>query len=202
MKRILLLTALLVGGALQSQAQSWTDLFKNLFNRSEKKSEQQIEKSKYISAAALAATWVYAAPVIDYTGEDPVAAMAVSALEGQVEGIVAKAGIVSGRDKITFNSNRTAKVEIDQLSTMGNYRYTPSTGGITLSVELKEKLVSLEGETEYENGELTLRFKAEEVLSMVQTAAPKLAENDYVKIASSIIANYPGIRIGATFKRE
>lgn len=201
MKKIALILLLLAGVTAESQAQSWADMLKSFFGLSEKKSEELVPEVKSISTADLVATWFFADPVIDYTGSDPVASMAVSALEGQVDGILQKAGIQSGRDRITFNKNLTLKIEINGIVAGGNYVYDPTTGNITLTVAMKEKVATLNGQTAYENGVLTLKFDAEKVLETMTAAVPSLAENDYVKIASSVISSYPGIRIGGTFKQ-
>ncbi len=200
MKKILLVLLLLSSVSVDSQAQSWADMLKSLFGMSTKKSEEIIPETTHIKASELAKTWLFSEPVIDYTGSDPVATMAVSALEGQMEGLMAKAGIQSGRDRVTFKTNKTLTIEINGVVAMGNYTYNPSTGEITMSVSMKEKTATLSGQTEYENGVLKLVFDANHVLSTMKAAAPSLADHDYVKIASSVIDTYPGIRLGGTFK--
>lgn len=201
MKKIALILLLLSGLSAESQAQSWTEMLKSFFGMSTKKSEEPLPETKHISASELATTWLFSEPVIDYTGSDPVATMAVSALEGQMEGLMAKAGIQRGRDRITFNRNNTLTVEINGVTAAGNYSYNPTSGEITISVSLKEKSATLRGETEYEEGQLKLVFEADHVLSTMKAAAPSLADHDYVKIASSVIASYPGIRLGGVFKK-
>lgn len=199
MKRIVLIMVLLVGVSFQSQAQSWADLLKSFFSRSNT-TKEVVEEPKYISAAELARTWVFDAPVIDYTGSDPVAQMAVGTLEGQLDGLVVKGGVQSGRDYITLKSDKSLVIGIDKYQAHGRYSYNPKNGGITLQLAYADKQATLTGQVEYKNGVLTLRFNASEALQSMTAAAPSLAENDYVKVASMVITNYPGIRIGGTFK--
>jgi hypothetical protein len=201
MKRILLILALLSGSILDSQAQSWSEMLKSLFGIGSQKETELVPEVKHITASELASTWIFADPVIVYTGSDPVATMAVSALEGQMDGILLKGGVQRGRDRVTFNKRGTMTLEINDFIGAGNYLYTPSTGEITLTLTSKEKSLTITGKSEYKEGVLTLKFDADKALSALQVAAPSLAENDYVKIASSIISSYPGIEIGASFKR-
>lgn len=201
MKRIILILALLSGSILESEAQSWTEMLKSFFGMSTKKETTLVPETKYISAAELAATWVFSDPVITYTGSDPVATMAISALEGQLDGILLKGGVQRGRDRVTFNKRGTMTIEINDFIGAGNYVYQPATGEITLTLSSKEKSITLTGKTEYKEGVLTMKFDADKALSTIKAAAPSLAENDYVKIATSIISSYPGIEIGGSFKR-
>lgn len=202
MKKIALILLLLAGVTAESRAQSWADLLKSFFSRSSSATKEVVEESKYISASELAATWVFENPVIDYTGTDPVATMAVSALEGQMESIIAKGGVVSGRDYLTLKADKSLLVGIDKHLAQGRYSYNPKTGEITLQLSYADKQATLTGNVEWDSGVLTLRFNANEALRAMTAAVPSLTENEYVQVASTVIANYPGIRIGGTFKKR
>lgn len=200
MKRLLLILLLVTGYATESRAQSWGDMLKSLFGMESKEEKELQPEVKYMTTAELLKTWVFSEPKIDYTGSDPVATMAVSALEGQIDPIMAKSGIQRGRDRVTFHRNLKMTIEIDKFKGEGGYAYNPATGEITLTVAMKGQQVSMSGSTEYKDGVLTLWFDAGKALETMKAAVPELSENDYVKIASSLIASYPGIRIGGSFK--
>ncbi len=199
MKRLFLLLALLGGLCLPIEAQSLNDLLKGLLGSGTMTAAPAATPEKYITVRQLARTWTYTRAVVEYGGEDPLAAMAVSALSDQIEHYALKVGIVSGREKLTLQRNGTARVQIGDKSGTGSYRYNASTGEITLSVTIGDKSASLRGQTRYKEGKLTLLFPAERVLQTMKQAVPSLAENGYLKIAETVIANYPEIRIGAQF---
>lgn len=202
MKRILLVIALLGGVCFPSEAQSWSDLLKGLFGSSETTEQQTAPVAvKHPSLRQLWGTWSYEEALIDYTGDDMLASMGVTALKSQIEGYCQKAGIVAGREKITLNRNYTTRIRIKEKQVEGRYTYNASTGGITLTLKVEGRDLTLGGTASLQNGELTLLFKAEEVLSAMKAAAPELSENDHIKIASTVIASYPGIRIGAKFSK-
>ncbi len=203
MKRILLIFALLGGVCFPSEAQSWGDLLKGLFGNSETSQEAPTPTPtlKHPSSRQLWGTWAYQEALIDYTGEDMLASMAVSALEGQIEGYCTKAGVVAGREKLTLSRNGTARILIKGKEAEGRYTYSPTSGAITLKITLDGKQASLQGTASLKEGSLHLYFKAEEVLAAMKSAAPELAENEHIKIASTLISNYPGIRIGVRLKR-
>jgi len=202
MKRIILIIATLCI-LNTAQAQDLKSLLKGLFGSSEKKesAEKGAETPKYLTAQEIAGSWIYAGAAISYTGDDVLASMAVTALQGQIESYCAKAGIVAGRDKVILGRGGTLLVQIGEKKASGTYSYDPKTGAVTLRIAIGGKQGTLTGSTAWENGTLTLLFDAEEALSAMKAAAPELAQKEQVKMASTLIANYPGIKIGARATR-
>lgn len=205
MKRIAWITALLCCMTAEAGAQDWRGLLRGLFGSSNKETETEQTApepaSKHLTAQELAGTWVYAGAVIRYTGDDLLASMAVSALQGQIEEYCTKAGVVVGRDRVTLDGKGGAVVRIDQREAKGSYRYDPATGSIRIEIAIRGKQGILTGTTEYENGTLTLLFNAREALDAMKAAAPQLAQNEKVKMASTLIDQYPGLMIGAKATR-
>lgn len=201
MKKLLFILLFALGTTIPTEAQSWKEIFGSLFGGNSSKNETTTVVTKYPSEKQLAASWSYAEAVIDYTGDDLLATMAVSALEGQVEGYCTKAGIVAGRDRILFKRNGGVEVNISDHKAEGTYCYDAERGALTLEVAWVGQTATLTGEATYESGVLTLLFKAESVIATMKAASPKLAENDHVKMAAAVVASYPGIQIGARFKR-
>lgn len=200
MKRLLLLVLFVGSMSLEAEAQSWLQLLQNLFGGSSK-SEEVVEEPKFITANQLLGDWLFASTEIEYAGNDPLASMGVSAMKGQAADLAAKAGVVVGRDKATFNSMNRASLQIGDRKVEGNYRYNPQTGEITLSIEIGQKHHALTGKTHYENGTLKLLFNTNEALAALKEALPSMAQNDYVKVGEQIITAYPGIQIGASFHK-
>lgn len=197
-----IIAALLCCMSTEVGAQDWKGLLRGLFGSSDKKSEQTApETTKYLSAKDLTGTWIYAGTVIRYTGDDLLASMAVSALEGQIEEYCKKAGVVAGRDRVTLDGRGGALVQIGGHQAKGSYKYDPNTGSIHIDIAIRDKQGTLTGTTEYENGTLTLLFNAREALDAMMKAAPQLAQNEKIKMASALIDQYPGLQIGARATR-
>ena len=112
-----------------------------------------------------------------------------------------KAGVVAGRDRVTLDRRGGALVRIDKHEAKGSYRYDPATGSICVEIDIRGKRGTLTGTTEYENGTLTLLFDAREALDAMMAAAPGLAQNEKIKMASALIDQYPGLKIGAKATR-
>lgn len=187
----------------RTEAQSLRSLWQSLFGSGgETKTEQAEPERKYMTAAQLAGTWFYEEAAIAYTGDDMLASMAVSALKGQVEAYAAKAGVVAGRDRLVLNADRTLLFAAGKHTAKGTYAYDASTGAVTMHVEIGGKQGTLTGTTAYENGVMTLLFDAGEALAAMKAAAPQLAQNENVKLATTVVENYPGIRIGARLKKK
>ena len=203
MKRIARITTLLCCMTAEAGARDWKGLLRGLFGSSDKQTEQPAPEPapKHLTAQQLVGTWVYAGAVIRYTGEDLLASMAVGVLEGQIEEYCAKAGVVAGRDRVTLDRRGGALVRIDKHEAKGSYRYDPATGSICVEIDIRGKRGTLTGTTEYENGTLTLLFDAREALDAMMAAAPGLAQNEKIKMASALIDQYPGLKIGAKATR-
>ena len=201
MKRILMLGALLLC-LNRAGAQSLQSLWQSLFGLDETKTEQTAPAPRPMTAAQLAGTWLYSEAAIDYAGDDMLASMAVSALKGQVEAYAAKAGVVAGRDRLILNADRTLRFIAGKHSAKGTYSYDASAGRVTMHVEIGGKQCSLTGTTTYEKGVMTLLFDAGEALDAMKAAAPQLTQNENVKLATTVVENYPGIRLGARLKKR
>ncbi len=198
MKKLFLLMIILCSTPLATPAQSWDDLLKALFTPAAS-TEPTTPSEELISAKRLASTWTYQRAIVEYAGEDPLAAMAVGLLSEQIEPYSLKVGIVPERDKLILQKNGRAKVIIGEKQGSGTYRYNPKTGEFSISATIEGKSATLSGYTRYREGRLTLLFPAEKVLQTIKQAIPSLAKNEYMQIAETVIANYPGISIGAEF---
>lgn len=183
-------------------AQSLQRLWQSLFGSDETKTEQTVPEQKPMTAAQLAGTWLYSEAAIDYAGDDMLASMAVSALKGQVEAYAAKAGVVAGRDRLILGADRTLRFIAGKHTAKGTYAYDATSGTVTMQVEIGGRQCTLAGMTTCENGVMTLLFDAGEALAAMKAAAPQLAQNENVKLATTVVENYPGIRLGACLKKR
>ncbi len=206
MKNITLFVLLLLATS-QSRAQSLSDLFKGLFGSGrtetvESKTESKPAGPKFPSAATLAGTWIYSEPIVEYTGDDMLAKMAVSALRGQVADLAAKTGLQSGRDKVRLTDKGRVTLEIGEKKVDATYKYTPATGTMALTLHAGDRTATFRGTAELTaGGELQLTFDATDCMRVIRTVAPEAMENSYFKTLSAIVEQYPGLRGGCKLTR-
>ena len=202
MKRILLLIALLSGSiAPQAGAQSLSSLLKSLFGTPAAEQSAAPEAPAAPTAAELLGTWYYNKAAVTYSGNDLLASLAVAALEEPIAGYGAKAGLVAGRDRLVFGTRGRLTAQVDKTKKEGSYTYDPATGSLTLRIAIGDSVGELTGRATLEKGQLTLLFDAQEALAAMDSAAPKLRQNEQVQFAASIVAAYPGIQLGGVLKR-
>ncbi len=201
MKRLITILVLTIGICLSGNAQSLGSLLEGLFSGSGEK-EQLTESStqKPLAQSELEGKWFYNKAVVEYAGNDLLAAMAVGLVDQHINDYCTKAGVVAGRDNLTF-AKSTYRFEIDKNKGVGEYAYSPQEGVIELSAKVKGKELRLKGKSRYQNEVLTLLFEAGDALEVIKRASPKLAESENVKIASQIIESLPGIYIGVEMKK-
>jgi len=202
MKKIIIF-ALLLLAAPQSRAQSLSDLFKGLFGSGRTEAaESKPEGPKFPAAAELAGTWIYTEPIVEYTGDDVLAKMAVSALHGQASDLAAKMGLQAGRDKVRWSDKGRVTLEIGDKSLDASYKYTPATGAMEITLQAKERTATFRGTAELAaDGALRLTFDATDCMRVIRTVAPEAMENTYFKTLNAIVEQYPGLLGGCKFTR-
>lgn len=205
MKRILLTALLLLGPALhQTQAQSWKNILGNLFGGS-KKEEKVPEKTpaepRCPTAQELTGAWTYTEATLAYTGSDMLASLAVAGLQGQIGSYFAKAGLVPGRDGLTFGPKSALTLRIGEREASGTYTYNQTDGTIVITLTVDGKSASFCGSGSLAGDVLTLLFDANEALAVAKKVAPSAFENGNVQTVASIVEKYPGLMIGCKMKR-
>ena len=201
MKRLILIIAIVIGSNYSADAQSLFDMFKSFFGVSSKSEEVTTETPKFTTRAELLGKWVFSKGVISYSGSDPIAQMAISALQGQIDPYLAKAGIIPGKDNMTLCNDNRAVANIKDKDIEGRYSYDETTGKITVSLTIEEHSGSLVGDVTMEGGALKILFKAKDALEALKRTSKSIAEDENVKIAEQIISSYPEVEFGGVFRR-
>lgn len=201
MKKIVLILLLTLCSSVNADAQSLFDMLKGFFGDSTKSDEQVDNTPKFITRAELLGEWTFSSGEVSYSGDDPIARMAISALKGEINPYLNRANVIAGRDKITFRNNNKVIASIADKSFEGEYNYNESTGVLTISLAIENIRGSLEATTKLENGTLTILFKAKEALDALKRASSEFAENEHIKIAEQIINSYPEVELGGSFKK-
>lgn len=205
MKRILLTALLLAGPALhQTQAQSWKNIFGNLFGsakKEEKAPQQTPAEPRCPTAQELSGAWTYTEATLAYTGSDMLASLAVAGLQGQIGSYFAKAGLVPGRDGVTFGPQDALTLRIGERQAGGTYAYEPADGTVVITLTVDGKSASFRGTGSLAGDVLTLLFDANEALAVAKKVAPAAFENGNVQTVASIVEKYPGLKIGCKMKK-
>lgn len=203
MRKIILFVALVLT-APQSRAQSLTDFFKSLFGSGRTETAETAPATpKHPAAATLAGTWVYNDLIVEYTGGDVLAKMAVSALRGQAADLAAKMGLQPGRDKLRWAETGRMTVEIGEKRFDATCEYAQTTGTVALTLQAADRTATFHGAVELADDDtLRLTFDAADCMRVIRTVAPEAMENTYFKTLNAIVEQYPGLRGGGKFNRE
>lgn len=203
MKRILFATLLLCGLiAPGTQAQSWSSLLKGLVGGSkEEKTEVKTTAPARLTADLIAGKWMYAEATLAYTGSDMLAQLAVAGLQGQASSYFSKAGLVPGRDAITFGKKNDVTLHIGGREAAGTYSFNSLNGTLVVTLTVDGKSASFRGTASLNDGLLLLLFDANETLHVVRTVSPSAAQDSNVQTLGTIIEKYPGLLIGGKLKK-
>lgn len=201
MKRLLFLALLSCATLGRAEAQSWSDMFKSLFGGKQETAAEQETAERTALPASIEGNWIYQDPVVVYTGDDMLAALAVAGLQDQFASYYAKAGLTPGEGGFTLRRNGKVRIEMaGQID--GEYRYDSTAGTLSFTGTANGKTVEFDGEVSFESSTMTLLFDARQSLETVQAVSSKAAEDSRMQQISAILKQYPGIKLGAKFRKR
>lgn len=180
-------------------AQSLTDLFKSIFGGS---SETTATETTVTIPQSVAGTWIYREPAITYTGDDMLAAIAVTGLRDQFASYYTKAGLTPGQGGITLRKNDKVRAEMAGHEIEGTYTYDADSGSLTFTGTIGGKSASVTGQVTVEEGMMTLLFDAGKTLEIAKSLSPKLSEDARIQQISAILNQYPGIMLGGKLSKR
>lgn len=166
--------------------------------------EGLISNSVKVTEKTLQGTWIYQSPACRFTSEDALTqaggAVAATTVEGKLNEIFTKAGIVKGSTKFIFNSDNTCSVEIGGKTMGGTYSLNSETRTITIAVT--GGLVKLSGKVFYSGKTLSVLFDANKLLSTLQLIATFTGKSDsMLGSVASMLGNVDGMMVGMNFTR-
>lgn len=185
-----------------SFAQSLSDLFNSLSGMFGSSTPQQevVEKPTYPTDKEIIGTWVYSQPEIVYEGEDALAAMAISAIKGQLPALLQKYGFVSGSNYAIVKGSKILAVSNDKKA-KATYIYDASVGKAVITGEHNGEPISVNGYLTINKNVITLLFDAQELIALA-SKSQQFKENTALQMAADIIASYPGVKVGVTANRR
>lgn len=195
MKKIILILCMLCMMPM-SQAQSFSDLLKAFSGETTK---AEAPKPNHPSARDLVGKWSYQALVMEYTGNDALASLAISSVQNELTALNAKLGLAPGKDYIQVKSNGSLTIGIGDNKIAGRYSYIPPTGGVVITLGEDNNKIILSATATLRGEELYIMFNAKELIAIVEATTPKANEEQIFAIAKALINAYDGIMIGARF---
>ena len=203
MKRVLFIATFLLATLCQqsAKAQSFGDLLKGLSGLLGGTTNQaQVEKPVFPTEKELIGTWIYTDPEVTYDGNDPLASIAISTVKGQVPSLAQKYGVVSGRDYAIVKGSKITLVSGDKKA-KASYTYIPSTGKAIITGEHNGQKIILTGHLTIKDGMITILFDAKEVMAILSETST-FKKNSTLQMIAGVIANYQGIKAGATARKK
>lgn len=197
--------ALLLAATLflhSASAQSWGERLQQLLGGGTTAEPQKTAAAAPpASQAALYGDWTYRAPIIEYTGDDMLAALAVGTLREQLAAALAKAGLVPGQGTVSFRRRGGLHLALAGREAEGSYTYDARQGTLAVTLVREKMRGTIEGTAAMADGRLQLRFDAQRVLEAVRQTAPQHADDEKLRQLAALLENYPGIVLGGELSR-
>lgn len=186
-----------------ASAQSWGDRLQQLLGGGSTTTAepQQAAAVPPASQAALYGEWTYRAPLLEYTGDDMLAALAVGTLREQFATALAKAGLVPGQGTVSFRKRGGVRIALADRQAEGSYAYDAPQGVLTVTLVRDKTRGTIDGKAAIADGRLQLRFDAQRVLEVIRQTAPQNSDDEKLQQFAALLENYPGIVLGAELSR-
>lgn len=204
MKHLILILTFITIGIGSAQAQSLDALLKglgNIFGSSTEQAEKvEATKPTYTAERDLVNKWVFQQLEMEYSGNDPLAAIAIASAQQQLSTLASKAGLTPGKDFLKIKSDGTVTFVSGDRKESGTYTYIPPTGMLVITFTINGETIRVSATATSKDGKLYLMFKANELIAIALQSNPQLKEESLFAIAQTLSETYPGITIGASFK--
>lgn len=191
-------------GTSSVQAQTLDDLIKsftNLMSGTPEPAEQKYNTSFY-EIYELIGRWNFEGLVMDYTGDNTLASVAVSTLETQLPLLATKFDLVAGRDYVNIGEDGLITFASGESRVSAHCNsYNSTNGQVTMTFYLTGKYVNVTGVIFEQNGKTKVLFDANKIMELLSQHYAGFKENTTLQMAKSAIDTYPGIRVGMTIKK-
>lgn len=210
MKRFvaLLILALLCAVVAPSEASAQFDLGKALGqllgapaqNTSKPSPYDEIRSTAPVRSKTLG-TWQYKSATLQYLGDNPLAEMALSQLEGYGLAELRKHGIIEGCCSLTLRRNGMAVLSTRDALQDGTINYDETTSGMTLSTVIDGETYNAKGYLRIVSERLLVMIDARDVLKMLIKNYPELATDQTYIMAQGVLQSFGDIYLTIVFIR-
>ena len=210
MKRFvaLLILALLCAVVAPSEASAQFDLGKALGQLLGAPAQDRSKPSPYDEIRSTAparsktlGTWQYKSATLQYLGENPLAEMALSQLEGYGLAELRKHGIIEGCCSLTLRRNGMAVLSTRDALQDGTINYDETTSGMTLSTVIDGETYNAKGYLRIVSERLLVMIDARDVLKMLVKNYPELATDQTYIMAQGVLQSFGDIYLTIVFIR-
>ena len=210
MKRFvaLLILALLCAVVAPSEASAQFDLGKALGQLLGAPAQDTSKPSPYDEIRSTAparsktlGTWQYKSATLQYLGDNPLAEMALSQLEGYGLAELRKHGIIEGCCSLTLRRNGMAVLSTRDALQDGTINYDETTSGITLSTVIDGETYNAKGYLRIVSERLLVMIDARDVLKMLIKNYPELATDQTYIMAQGVLQSFGDIYLTIVFIR-
>lgn len=210
MKRFvaLLILALLCAVVAPSEASAQFDLGKALGQLLGAPAQDTSKPSPYDEIRSTAparsktlGTWQYKSATLQYLGDNPLAEMALSQLEGYGLAELRKHGIIEGCCSLTLRRNGMAVLSTRDALQDGIINYDETTSGMTLSTVIDGETYNAKGYLRIVSERLLVMIDARDVLKMLIKNYPELATDQTYIMAQGVLQNFGDIYLTIVFIR-
>lgn len=210
MKRFvaLLILALLCAVVAPSEASAQFDLGKALGQLLGAPAQDTSKPSPYDEIRSTAparsktlGTWQYKSATLQYLGDNPLAEMALSQLEGYGLAELRKHGIIEGCCSLTLRRNGIAVLSTRDALQDGTINYDETTSGMTLSTVIDGETYNAKGYLRIVSERLLVMIDARDVLKMLIKNYPELATDQTYIMAQGVLQSFGDIYLTIVFIR-
>lgn len=210
MKRFvaLLILALLCAVVAPSEASAQFDLGKALGQLLGAPAQDTSKPSPYDEIRSTAparsktlGTWQYKSATLQYLGDNPLAEMALSQLEGYGLAELRKHGIIEGCCSLTLRRNGMAVLSTRDALQDGTINYDETTSGMTLSTVIDGETYNAKGYLRIVSERLLVMIDARDVLKMLIKNYPELSTDQTYIMAQGVLQSFGDIYLTIVFIR-
>lgn len=146
-------------------------------------------------------TWQYKSATLQYLGDNPLAEMALSQLEGYGLAELRKHGIIEGCCSLTLRRNGMAVLSTRDALQDGTINYDETTSGMTLSTVIDGETYNAKGYLRIVSERLLVMIDARDVLKMLVKNYPELATDQTYIMAQGVLQSFGDIYLTIVFIR-
>ena len=146
-------------------------------------------------------TWQYKSATLQYLGDNPLAEMALSQLEGYGLAELRKHGIIEGCCSLTLRRNSMAVLSTRDALQDGTINYDETTSGMTLSTVIDGETYNAKGYLRIVSERLLVMIDARDVLKMLIKNYPELATDQTYIMAQGVLQSFGDIYLTIVFIR-
>ena len=202
MKWRFFLTCLILTVSTVVSAQDWKSVLGGVVNKVEK------AVSTVNESVSIVGTWRYTAPDCKFESDNLLSKaggeVAAKKVEEQMGDYLSKLGF-NENTVYVFNADSTYTSTMAGHTVSGTYSYNKDTKEVVLKTKIGLKMTAEVSTSLLNDGKMSLLFKADKLMSLVQTVTGAVAgksSNATITTLNSVLSQYDGLLLGFEMKKQ